>query len=186
MCRHPGCECDPGFHGDHCEFGEAESGLNNGLIIGLSVGLVTLCLIAIAVVYCRRKKLQQRRSRLRRGFGKGYTDAAPAPTMDSINRLEPWRKPEVNLRDMAEHRHEPEAVEDGVSISSMSPSDSASQIGRKSNVAFTVTPSSGRATLMKGASGQSSSAGSATHSATNIGSDYSTGTDLTGAGMFKI
>jgi len=174
--RHPGCGCDDGFYGDHCEFGEAVPSSNNGLIIGLSVGLVALLLILGGLFYCRQRKYRQRRSRMLRGMAKGYKDSAPPPTLDSINRLE-----QVNLQDIGGHQRESEAIDD---VSSISPSESASQVGAKANLAFNVTPSSGRAILMKG--GNQNSAGSATHSLTNIGSDYSTTSGLSRPGAVNV
>lgn len=127
------------------------------LLIGLTVGAAVLGLFAVVVlcVIIRRKRSYQKRVQImRRAYSnKSYKDAAPAPTMDHINKLGPWLQAQVNLRDLTEHHLEEEDdmadIDLGDGISSLAPSESLSRSFSIVTDDVTFTETAGAATLMK-------------------------------------
>jgi len=153
---------------------EESSSMNEAAIIGLSVGLAALCLIAVALLLYRRdSRRRERVTRMRRAYTKGYSDGpgiSPAPpSLDHINTLEPWMKDQVNLRGYADRPLYDEDTNDNNScVSSLAADEIHSNrgsYGRTSSVTFHETTRA--VALIK-----------AQDAIPNIGSDYNSGTDF--------
>jgi hypothetical protein len=108
--RHPGCECSPGYAGSHCEYTASTSNQRSVVFASVFGGIGLLLLMILTTILLYRRHKRRRIQRMRRAFGgsKGYSDSAPAPTLESIHHHQPWMMttttldafPDVSLQDV--------------------------------------------------------------------------------------